>query len=144
MIENICNYIQVDEYIATAGQPQEHEYEYISNSGYEIVINLTANDKTQQNEDTIISKCNMTYIHIPVDWENPTVESMRLFLELLKNLHRQKRKIFIHCVKNYRVSMFVYKYKKDILNQNDAILFIPDNQQPTMAWEKILQTKAMV
>jgi protein tyrosine phosphatase (PTP) superfamily phosphohydrolase (DUF442 family) len=144
MTEDIYNYIQVDEYIATAGQPQEHEYEYISNSGYEIVINLTAHDKTQQNEDIIISKYNMMYIHIPVDWENPSVESMKLFLELLKNLHSQKRKIFIHCVKNYRVSMFIYKYKKDILNQKDAILSIPDNHEPTMAWEKILKTKVSV
>ena len=141
MIEKIYNYIQVDEYIATAGQPLEHEFEYISNSGYEIVINLAANDKTLQNEDLIISKYNMTYIHIPVDWEHPTVESMRLFLEVLKSLHEQKRKIFVHCVKNYRVSMFIYMYKKDILKQASPMLIIPNNHQPSPAWEKILQTK---
>jgi protein tyrosine phosphatase (PTP) superfamily phosphohydrolase (DUF442 family) len=141
MTKNIYNCIQVDEYITTAGQPQEQEFEHISNAGYEIVINLTANTKTLQNEDLIVSGFNMTYIHIPVDWKNPTVASMKLFLELLKNLHSKKRKVFIHCVKNYRVSMFIYKYKRDILNQKDAVLIIPDNYQPATAWKKILQTK---
>ncbi|MDY0328044.1 MAG: hypothetical protein RBR07_07330 [Arcobacteraceae bacterium] len=138
MIEKIYNYILVDEYIATAGQPQEHEFEYIANCGYEIVINLTASDKTLHSEDIIVSKYNMTYLHIPVEWENPTIESMNLFMTMLENLNRQKKRIFIHCVKNYRVSMFIYKYKKDILNQKDVVLIIPDNHIPSQAWDNIL------
>ena len=50
----------------------------------------------------------MAYFHIPVDFENPTPEDLRLFCAVLNAL--EGRKVWVHCVVNARVSAFVYKY----------------------------------
>jgi protein tyrosine phosphatase (PTP) superfamily phosphohydrolase (DUF442 family) len=62
-------------------------------------------------EDKIVTKNGMLYYHFPVIWENPEIEKLKLFMSTLKILQDANKKIFIHCIKNYRASVFIYKYK---------------------------------
>jgi protein tyrosine phosphatase (PTP) superfamily phosphohydrolase (DUF442 family) len=39
-IENIINYILVSDRIASSGQPDEHQFKYIAEANYKVVINL--------------------------------------------------------------------------------------------------------
>jgi len=92
------------------------------------VINLALHnsDNALQNEDKIVSKNKMIYIHIPISWTKPEIDRLKLFINILKTLEQENKKVFIHCVKNYRVSIFMYHYKKTILKDKNAKLILPN------------------
>ncbi len=65
------------------------------------------------NEAQILDAEKVEYIHIPVDFNNPSNEDFEKFVS---NIERhQRKKIWVHCAANMRVSAFVYKYRRDIL-----------------------------
>jgi protein tyrosine phosphatase (PTP) superfamily phosphohydrolase (DUF442 family) len=51
----------------------------------------------------------MTYVHIPVVWEEPTRSDLDLFFEVLHE--NQEKRLFIHCAANMRVSAFMALYR---------------------------------
>ena len=107
-MNKILNYVKINELISTSGQPKIEELELIANEGFEVVINLAmpTTSNALENEDKIVSSLNMSYIHIPVDFENPKISDLKLFLNVLQALGANK--VWIHCAKNYRVSAFMY------------------------------------
>ena len=137
-MKNIQNYIKIDDNISTSGQASKSEFEVISKNGFEVVINLALynSDNALKNEDKIVNKNNMTYIHIPVSWENPEKEKLEQFIGILKSL--KTKKIFIHCAKNYRVSMFMHIYKQIVL-KDDSKLILPDNYKINTTWKKFIK-----
>ena len=114
----------------------------IVKENYEVVINLS-DDKSIgiiENEDEIITKLKMTYIHIPVDFKEPTVKNLKDFIDILSFL--SSKKVWIHCVKNYRVSAFMYVYHKYILNtpfENINVELFKE-WSPNETWQKIMKT----
>jgi hypothetical protein len=81
----------------------------------------------------------MDYYHIPVSWDNPESNSLNLFLYILQELQKENKKVFVHCAKNYRVAMFIYCYKKNVLKDTNAKLVAPDNFIPNEIWNSFLQ-----
>lgn len=143
-MENIINYIKVDDFISTSGQPTKKQFKQIAKSGFEVVINLAMHNLSRgalKEEDKIVSKNGMVYIHIPINWDAPELDRLKLFLKLLESLQQQNKKIFIHCIKNYRVSVFIYKYKQYILKEKDAILIAPKKYKPSQVWQDIIDAK---
>ena len=114
-MNKILNHIKINELISTSGQLKIEEFELIANEGFEVVINLAVptTSNSLENEDKIVSNLNMSYIHIPVSFENPKISDLKLFLNILQSLGANK--VWIHCAKNYRVSAFMYVYHKYIL-----------------------------
>ena len=51
----------------------------------------------------------MTYIHIPVDFATPQVSDVKMFFDVMEA--NQDRKLFVHCIANFRASAFVYLYR---------------------------------
>jgi len=80
----------------------------------------------------------MIYIHIPISWDNPEMDRLDLFCSTLKTLQIKNKKVFIHCAKNYRVSIFMYHYKKNILKDKSAKLILPKGFKPNKTWRKII------
>ncbi len=142
-MKKILNYVKINELISTSGQPKIEELELIANEGFEVVINLAVNTTSNalENEDKIVSSLNMTYIHIPVDFENPKISDLKLFLNILQALGANK--VWIHCAKNYRVSAFMYVYHKYILHtpfeQIDLSIF--DIWQPSLVWQELMKVQ---
>ncbi len=140
-MNKILNYIKVNELIYTSGQPKIEELELIANEGFEVVINLAmpTTSNALENEDIIVASLNMTYIHIPVDFENPKVSDLKLFLNILQALGANK--VWIHCAKNYRVSAFMYVYHKYILHTpfEEIDLSIFEKWQPSLAWQELMK-----
>lgn len=95
-------------------------------------------------EDKIVSKNEMMYIHIPITWKTPEIERLELFLHLLKTLQQENKKVFVHCIMNYRVSAFIYQYKKSVLKEIDVKLITPKEFKPKKAWKKLMQTELTV
>ncbi|MDD2292507.1 MAG: protein tyrosine phosphatase family protein [Aliarcobacter sp.] len=142
-MNKILNYIKINELISTSGQPKIEELELIANEGFEVVINLAmpTTSNALENEDKIVSSLNMSYIHIPVDFENPKLSDLKLFLNILQALGANK--VWIHCAKNYRVSAFMYVYHKYILHtpfeQIDLSIF--DMWQPSSVWQELMKVQ---
>ncbi|HEY9848762.1 MAG TPA: protein tyrosine phosphatase family protein [Leptolyngbyaceae cyanobacterium] len=110
-IENIYNFLKISEKVATAGQPTESQLAAIKQAGYQIVINLALPEspKALPNESAIVQNLGMEYIHIPVLWENPTLENIKQFFSVMQANSNQQ--VFVHCAANMRVSAFMYLYR---------------------------------
>jgi len=89
-------------------------------------------------EDKIVTKNKMIYIHIPIVWKNPEINKLKLFLNILKALQENNKKVFIHCIMNYRVSVFIHQYKKTILKQKSPKFIAPKKFKPNKKWQKII------
>jgi len=109
-LDKIVNFYHLDENIGTSGQPEAEQFRDISDAGYEIVLNLSLSDSPNaiENENEIVSELNMTYVHVPVDFKTPSLEDLESFFKYMKK-HKNK-KIFVHCVMNWRVSAFLFLY----------------------------------
>ena len=109
-LEDILHFTQVTQNVASSGQPLAHEFITIADAGYTVVINLCTHrlDDIVRQEGTIVAALDMIYFHMPVPFDNPTQDHLRIFLaqmELLKD-----RKIWVHCALNYRASGFLCHY----------------------------------
>ena len=140
-MNKILNYVKINELISTSGQPKIEELELIANEGFEVVINLAVptTSNALENEDKIVSSLNMSYIHIPVDFENPKISDLKLFLNILQALGANK--VLIHCAKNYRVSAFMYVYHKYILKSpfENIDLSIFEEWSPPKIWQDLMK-----
>ena len=118
-LKKIFNYYKVPDLFETSGQPNNKQLISIANGGYEAVINLAPNTSIEGriiNEEAILKSNNITYIHIPVDFNNPLDEDFNKFVAALEQ--NKHKKIWVHCAANMRVSAFVFKYRRDVLGQS--------------------------
>jgi len=107
MIEEIRNFIALDAAYGTAGQPTEEQLQAVARAGYQLVINLGLLDPKYclPDEAGSVARLNMQYRHIPVDFQNPTLDDFLAFRDAL--LAARPRPVFVHCAANYRVSCFM-------------------------------------
>jgi protein tyrosine phosphatase (PTP) superfamily phosphohydrolase (DUF442 family) len=86
-IASIPNFLQLSESVATAGQPTEAQIAAIQAAGYSVVINLALPSSTDAlpNEQALVEAQGMTYIHIPVVWEEPTLVDVQQFFSAMPN-----------------------------------------------------------
>lgn len=141
-MKDILNYYQVNDKIATSGQPRKEQFAAIAKDGYKLVINLalTSSSNAVLEEDAIVTDLGMVYIHLPVLWESPQLDDVQIFCHLM-GIHKL-RKVWVHCAKNMRVSCFMYLYQKHILNLSEEKSSYPMNKvwQPEGVWQKLIQT----
>ena len=138
---NISNYIKINNQISTAGQPTKEEFKQIAKEGFEVVINLAMHNKgALKKEDKIVSKNGMMYIHLPITWKNPELDRLVLFIKLLETLEKENKKVFIHCIMNYRASVFIHIYKR-VVWREEGELIAPEGYKPNKVWRKLLKAK---
>jgi protein tyrosine phosphatase (PTP) superfamily phosphohydrolase (DUF442 family) len=65
-----------------------------------------------------VSRLGMKYVHIPVDFQNPRDEDFDMFRAALAACGDEK--VHVHCIMNYRVSAFFYRYRRDVLGMEDT------------------------
>ena len=116
MIEDIFNYLRIDERIGTAGQPAPEQFADIALSGCRAVINLAqpTSDNAIPNEGEIVTSLGLTYVHLPVDFERPSLSDFEAFSGIMNTFRNHK--VFIHCAMNMRVSVFLYMYRVREMN----------------------------
>ena len=109
-IEGIRNFFYISDRIGTSGQPTKEQFKFIGESGYEVIINLAVLSSLEAlpDEQKIVNECGLEYIHIPVIWDSPTQNDLIKFFEVMKLAI--KKKVFVHCIANKRVSAFLYLY----------------------------------
>ena len=104
------NFHQSQPDIGTSGQPTPEELHWIADEGYEVVINLAMpeSDNALPDEGSLVTRLGMTYIHLPVPFDEPGASHLRDFIAIMSALSH--RRIWVHCVINARVSAFMYQY----------------------------------
>ncbi len=117
--EEIFNYIRIDANTILGGQPTEDQLRSLSVEGYRTTINLATIDPRYSLADEAKScdSVGMSYIHIPVVWESPTVADYERFKQVMVTLSDEK--VFIHCAANYRVTAFYSVYAKQVLGWSE-------------------------
>ena len=72
--EAIYHWRRLDDQITTSGQPTERQLKDLHALGIRHIVNLGlhSHEKALPDEAATVSRLGMTYIHIPVDFQNPT------------------------------------------------------------------------
>jgi protein tyrosine phosphatase (PTP) superfamily phosphohydrolase (DUF442 family) len=118
--ETIYNWRRLDDRVTTSGQPTEPQLADIQALGVRHIINLGlhTHEKALPDEAASVSRLGMTYIHIPVDFQNPTDEDFTRFCSAMEQL--KEVPVHVHCIANYRVSAFFYRYRRDVLGVDET------------------------
>jgi protein tyrosine phosphatase (PTP) superfamily phosphohydrolase (DUF442 family) len=141
-LTDIYNFFPISETLGTAGQPTEAQMGDISAAGYKAVVNLAlpASDNALKDEAATVRVLGMDYHNIPVVWEAPKLSDFEQFVPLMDSLVGQK--VFVHCVANYRVSMFValYAEKRWGWTRAQADAHIRRMWEPDEVWAKFIES----
>ena len=110
-LSDIFHFQATTETLGTAGQPTAAQFEAVKDDGYEVVINLALGNTQRDlaNEPQLMSELGLDYVHIPVEFEQPTAADLDEFFEAMDA--NQGKKCFVHCIANARVSAFVMLYR---------------------------------
>lgn len=140
-VEAITNYHQIDDKIITGGQPNAAQMAAIVMAGYRAVINLAPSTSANSlpEEQAVVEAAGMTYIHIPVEWANPTQADFERFCAAMRD-HADER-IFVHCAANMRVSAFLYRYRRDVLfvDEEEAADDLHRLWEPSGVWADFIR-----
>ena len=138
-IATITNYLKLSNRLATAGQPTMAEFTAVQDAGYPVVVNLALPSSTNAlpDEAAIVQNLGLEYIHIPVQWEQPTIADLQRFFAVLD---RDDRPVFVHCALNMRVSAFVYLYRRlrQGVSAEIAIADLHRIWEPNPVWQQFI------
>ena len=120
-LEDIFNYVQLDDRVATSGQPTEQQLTLIKDAGYTTIINLAPKEHENAlgNEDELLQELGVRYFHLPVVFTNPTREDFERFIKIFEACGDDP--IWVHCAANMRVSAFFYKYRVERLGWSESV-----------------------
>jgi protein tyrosine phosphatase (PTP) superfamily phosphohydrolase (DUF442 family) len=118
--DTIHNWRRLDDRITTSGQPTEPQLADIHALGVAHVVNLAlhTHEKALPDEAESVRRLGMTYTHIPVDFQNPTDQDFDKFCAVMSDL--KDVPVHVHCIANYRVSAFFYRYRRDVLGWDET------------------------
>jgi protein tyrosine phosphatase (PTP) superfamily phosphohydrolase (DUF442 family) len=108
LLSGIKDYVQLEDRIATAGQPTRQELEAVANAGYQTVINLHVSPDLPD-EGEAVRALGLEYVHINVPWNEPKRSHLERFFAAMEA--RKDRRLFVHCAANKRVSAFMALYR---------------------------------
>ncbi len=140
-LEQIYNFIQISDILATSGQPTEAQMSEIAAAGYKVIVNLAlpTSDNALKDEAATVRALGMDYHNIPVVWEAPKLSDFEQFVPLMDSLAGQK--VFVHCAANYRVSMFtaLYAEKRWGWTRAQADAHIRRIWEPDEVWARFIE-----
>ncbi len=109
-------------------------------AGYEVIINLAmpTSPNAIPDEQNLVNSLGMSYLHIPVDFDAPSVNDFEAFSQAMTDL--DGKKVFVHCAANMRVSAFVFLYRVLFLgiNNSEAERDLTAIWQPSPTWKKFI------
>lgn len=109
-IRKLKNYVPISEKLHTCGQITGESLDVLKKEGVEAIISVNAEEfgaieslKRQAQGQGI------SFVNVPVSWENPTIESLENFFEAMDKY--KEVELLVHCQLNWRASAFVYLYR---------------------------------
>lgn len=142
-MNEIYNYLQLSENLSSSGMPTAEQMKEVADAGVKVVINLAVKTSpgALADEDQIVTSLGMEYIHIPVEWEDPTRQNLEDFFHVM-DMHRNQ-KVHVHCQANYRATAFItlYRVLRQGWKQEDAIPSMEKIWSPEdfPVWQKFIE-----
>jgi len=103
---------RLSERVTTSGRLEGHDPARLAAIGVRHVINLALADHPDalpNAEEAFVAR-GMAYTHIPVPFDAPKEAHYRAFVEALEATDGPGH---VHCIANWRVSAFFYRYHRD-------------------------------
>lgn len=142
-MKGIYHFLQLNENLYSSGMPTAGQMKEVAEAGVEVVINLalTTSQGALENEDKLVESLGMKYIHIPVEWNNPTRQNLEDFFMAMQE--HTGDKTLVHCQANYRVTAFVtlYRVLKEGWDQEEAFAVMNRmwNPEDFPVWQKFIE-----
>ena len=137
------NGVEITPRLVTSGQPSAEALGQLKAQGFEAVIYLappTVPDAVRD-EHLIVARQGLTFVNIPIRFDNPTEEDFATFASVLRSLG--DRKVLVHCQVNMRASSMVFLYRTVHLRQDargayEAVTRVWVPQGP---WKRLIDTQ---
>lgn len=116
---DIYNWRRLDARLTTSGQPSEAQLASLKEMGIRHVINLGlhTHEKALPDEAGCLAALGLEYIHIPVAFDRPTDDDFTRFCDAMQTIG--DRPVHVHCIANFRVTAFLYRWQRDVLGLAD-------------------------
>ena len=110
-LNEILNYREYTPLFSSAGQPSREQLPLIKAAGYDRVIYIAFNNGRTAipDEDQLVKDLGMDYLHIAVDFNNPTIRDFDAFADAMQR--EPQSKTFLHCQVNARATAFSFLYR---------------------------------
>jgi protein tyrosine phosphatase (PTP) superfamily phosphohydrolase (DUF442 family) len=139
-VSDIDNYRQYSPHFSSSGQPSKEQLKAVANDGFERIIYLafTDNKTAIEAQDRVVKSLGMDYLHIPVDFEKPTLDDFEDFASVL-NRDKEVRTL-LHCQINLRASTFSFLYRViyEAIPMADAKSDLDAIWQPDKVWFRFI------
>lgn len=116
---DILNWRRIDALTTSSGQPTVADLERLAASGVTEIINLglTSHERALPDEAGDVARLGMNYTHIPVIFAAPTDDDFIAFVAAIEAA--KGKRLHVHCIMNWRVSAFFYRYRVQILGWDE-------------------------
>ena len=128
-------------WLYTSGQLSENDIAWLSTLGVSAVVNLS---RAQTPvcvpwEAELVTAQAITYVHIPVDPEQPSPRLFGQFAGVMMSLLGCR--VWVHCADNATAAPFVYLFRRFVLNASEAqaSLGLQWGWQATPAWQEFFR-----
>jgi protein tyrosine phosphatase (PTP) superfamily phosphohydrolase (DUF442 family) len=138
---------QVFGWLWSSGQLSERDIHRLPAMGIEVVVNLAVptSSNALPGEAELVTREGLAYVQIPVEWAHPRPEQFVQFAGVLDAFRGHT--VWVHCVRNMRVSAFLYLYRRLVLSEDEAAASFPLREvwTPDPVWQdfidQLLQVK---
>lgn len=143
---DIYNWRRVDGRLTTSGQPSETQLTALQTLGVSHVVNLGLHDheRALPDERASVAKIGAEYVHIPVAFDNPTEDDFDRFCATMAETATTK--LHVHCIANFRVTAFLYRFQRDRLGVDEAQArrLMDSVWRPGGVWAKFIGDEASI
>ena len=140
-MDSIYHFYYISDKLACSGQPTEEQLTRLATLNYTCIINLGLLHQKYSlpDESSLVQSLGMRYIHLPVSFENPTMEDLQNFLAVMSEMKDEK--ILVHCAANYRASCFLhlYLFYTNAIEAADIDNAVLNVWQPNSVWQHFME-----
>ncbi len=135
------NVVVASPHLVTSGQPSVDALANLKALGFEADIYLappTVPDAVRD-EQLIVTRQGLTFINIPIKFDNPIEADFETFASLLQGLGN--RKTLVHCQVNLRASSMVFLYRVIILKEDPQLAYqgVAGVWVPEGPWRRLIE-----
>lgn len=109
---DIACWQRLDARTTTSGRLLPSDPQRLAELGVARVINLALADSpgALADEAALVAAAGMDYVHVPVRFDAPREEDYAAFVGVYE---ADDRAVHVHCIMNWRVSAFFYRYHRE-------------------------------
>ena len=117
--DDIRSWQRLSPQITTSGRITLDDVGRLEALGVRHVINLALAEHPEAlpDADAVMDANSLGYSHIPVPFDAPSEAHFQAFCAAMA---AAPRPIHVHCIMNWRVSAFFYRYHRDVLGMDEA------------------------